>query len=526
MGRSVSTFDNERLTARRLAAAALPYGVAAALALWPVTAAVAEIGRVSPAPLDLVFRAASVAAVVAMLFTAALARASGAPRWASLVVAFSVLASTEYASVVNTRRLPTGIWHLPVFVAIVVLVAAALWKRPRLCERGFKGAALLAFGSLIPVVVVLVAAQRHANDVIPGPGERLSALSVVASNRRLPDIYHLVVDGFGRPDVLRQQYNLDLSAFTAELTSRGFEVDPHRGLANYSQTYVSLASMLNGTYLDELRGPFEESASRLPALAWLHGAEVLRTLKSLGYEIHLVRSDFEVTSVNPLADTCDCPRPVWGEFESLIIRNTVLGASGLGGLDYAPHRQFIERQLGSLAMLRAPGDHPRLVLAHVLNPHEPFVFDASGRPVAPSRAFLFGDGTLFRGTDLEYRDGYRAQAQFMASRILELTARWRALSGPASILIVHGDHGPRRLFDAHDARRSDAREVMPVLLAVHWGTTTGQHVTSLVNVYRELFRRFGLPVAQLEDRAYMSDFVRPYRFLPVDLATLRVEEAQ
>jgi hypothetical protein len=506
-------------------AATLPYVVSAALSVWPVAAGVLARAPASPTPWDLVLRAAGVAVSAAVLMTGALVWVSGSPRWAGVVVGLALVASTEYALVVDAWRLPTGILHLPVFIAIIGLFALALRKRPRLCDRAFTGAVLVASVSVIASLVAVAVARRYSDLPLVLPRQGLSTLSASPPARRLPDIYHLVLDGFGRPDVLRDRYGLDLGRVIGELTHRGFDVDSHRGTANYAQTYLSLASMLNGTYLDEIGASFEGSGSRLPVRAWLYHAEALTMLKALGYTIHLVGSEFDATFANPLADKCDCPRPGLGEFETTVIRNTVFGASGLAGLDYRPHRRFIERQLQSLEALPGPGPRPRLVLAHLMSPHPPFIFDRTGRAVSPSRPFSFDDGTLFRGTADEYREGYRAQAEFLASRAIALVDGWRRSSGTEAIIIVHGDHGPRRLFDAYDARRTDAGEVIPVLLAIHWGTTTGDHVTSLVNVYRELLRRFGLPVAQLEDRAYMSDFVRPYRFLRVHPSTLRVESA-
>ena len=53
--------------------------------------------------------------------------------------------------------------------------------------------------------------------------DELRALAGVVPAQR-PDVYHVIVDGFGRPDVLRDRYELDLSDFVRSLTARGFEV--------------------------------------------------------------------------------------------------------------------------------------------------------------------------------------------------------------------------------------------------------------------------------------------------------------
>ena len=78
------------------------------------------------------------------------------------------------------------------------------------------------------------------------------------------DIYYIVLDGFGRPDILQSHYGLDVTNFVAFLTARGFTVPP-LAQSNYSQTFLSLASTLNLTYLDRLAETMGPSNPRPPA---------------------------------------------------------------------------------------------------------------------------------------------------------------------------------------------------------------------------------------------------------------------
>ena len=101
------------------------------------------------------------------------------------------------------------------------------------------------------------------------------------------------------------------------------------------------------------------------------------------------------------------------------------------------------------------------------------------------------------------------------------------MRGRDAVVIVHGDHGPRARFDAKDASRTDPRESLPVLLAIRWpDTSTGSQppVLSLVNVYRELFRRyFDSRVTLLPDHAFVSSFRAPYRFIAVAPSLLQAD---
>ena len=82
-----------------------------------------------------------------------------------------------------------------------------------------------------------------------------------------PDIVHLVLDGLGSPGVLKTYYNLDISRHIAALESRQFTVG--QGIrSNYPFTYSSVASLLNGSYLDPLSS-FAGVADRRP-LHYIH----------------------------------------------------------------------------------------------------------------------------------------------------------------------------------------------------------------------------------------------------------------
>ena len=64
------------------------------------------------------------------------------------------------------------------------------------------------------------------------------------------DIYHIVLDGYPRADVLDDLYGLDNGPFLAALRTRGFCVaDSAR--SNYAQTLLSVVSTLTGRYFEE-----------------------------------------------------------------------------------------------------------------------------------------------------------------------------------------------------------------------------------------------------------------------------------
>ena len=98
----------------------------------------------------------------------------------------------------------------------------------------------------------------HCFDCTTGCG-RVAILGPRCRCRRLeadrpttyPDIYLLVLDKYTGNEVLKEHFGFDNASFEEFLRSRGFVV-PRSSQANYPQTPLALASMLNLDYLQDL----------------------------------------------------------------------------------------------------------------------------------------------------------------------------------------------------------------------------------------------------------------------------------
>src|SRR5262249_55856944 len=64
-----------------------------------------------------------------------------------------------------------------------------------------------------------------------------------------PDVYYIILDGYARADTLKRECQFDNSEFLEQLRSRGFYV-ADQSCSNYPMTFMSLASSLNMSYLD------------------------------------------------------------------------------------------------------------------------------------------------------------------------------------------------------------------------------------------------------------------------------------
>src|SRR5690606_26641809 len=116
----------------------------------------------------------------------------------------------------------------------------------------------------------------------------------------------------------QQRYGIDTSELRQSLALNGVVLNVSQGAANYCQTYMSIASMLNMGYLDAL-GAWPDSRSMSPALALIRKAPAFDLLKKLGYRIEFVGSAFVGTVSHPAADVCRCGPVSVGDLESALI---------------------------------------------------------------------------------------------------------------------------------------------------------------------------------------------------------------
>ena len=350
---------------------------------------------------------------------------------------------------------------------------------------------------------------------------RLSApLALPSTNNWTPDVYHLVLDGMGRPDTLAERYDLDTDGSIDELKRLGFDVGRSRGHANYVQTHLSLSSMLNLVHLDELLDAQRGSHDRRPLWDLIARARVPSAFKRLGYEVEFIGSGYESDGTFLEADSCDCSQLWFAGSEVLAISMTPFESllhMGFG------HRAHFDRSLRVFARFERArsGSRPRFVFAHTMLPHPPFVADEGGNFTNPRKQLSGADASFFPGTAEEYRTGYRAQATYALGRAVEASRRLLEASRRDrrdAIVIITGDHGPRLGFDARKPTAESGLATLPVLLAIRWPSRArpGPSPGSLVNVYRAVFSKaFGMELPMLADKGYVSSFSTPYQVIAV-----------
>jgi hypothetical protein len=385
------------------------------------------------------------------------------------------------------------------------------------------------FATVVLAVSLLELANGYWNNAEPGwsPAvERIIAQNMsqplqVGATR--PDIYYIILDGYARADILKEYYNYDNSEFIRFLEARGFYV-ADESHSNYPQTYLSLASALNLTYLDPLAAAVgEQEDNRRPLEELIQNNSVVQLLKAVGYKTAFIASVFSATRNSDIVDLCVCDLNTLNEFELSLFYLTPVR------LFLAQPATFYRQDtLNLLDQLETPPDldGPMFVLSHIVAPHPPFVFGPNGEEVEV-KTFSPLDGTHFSGSDEEYIQGYRDQAAYITKRVEAIVDAILAHSAEPPIIIIQSDHGSGFGLDWESAEKTDMRERFSNFGAYHLPgaseTLLYERMTP-VNTFRVIFDHyFGTNFKLLEDKSYFALWDQPYHFIEVPAERLEME---
>jgi hypothetical protein len=389
-----------------------------------------------------------------------------------------------------------------------VLLAARAGRWVVTTTRGLNAAALaLVALNLATVVVGFVGGGASTVSAPGGP--------IVLRGERRPDVYYIVLDRYGSAETLRERFGFDNAPFLDDLERRGFYV-ADQSLANYPKTSHSLGASLNLGYL----GFLTETAGLgsddwTPVYGLLREFRAARALQAAGYTYVHIGSRWDPTSIDPVADVNEVSSGM-SEFAQVLYGSTLLSPlarhTGLLAESLDPRERERRRILFQFDRLAAARGSPRptFAFAHILLPHEPYLFEADGDPVTEAED---ADRSLGR----KFID----QVRYANRRLLELLDL--LLSVPAEerpIILLQADEGPHPQgyladevhYDWTRASTDALQQKLGILNAYYLpGVTDAGRSTRLlypaispVNSFRVVFNEyFDAGLALLPDRSYV-----------------------
>jgi hypothetical protein len=347
----------------------------------------------------------------------------------------------------------------------------------------------------------------------------------VTSSRNHPTIFLIVLDKYQGTSTLRSYYGYDNSSFERALRERGFLL-PARPRANYTHTRQAMSALLNWESLDSIVAQVGVDETNLaPLFQRVENNRTFAFLKGLGYELVFFPNAYEPFRENRFADLqLPDPKTIKPEFETAWIETTLIVPIARvlcsmiacvyvpGVPEPAALTDWKFAQLGALAA----SPHPRFVLAHLLVPHEPYVYQADCRHVPPS--LIWRDSAATRSAYLDQITCVNAKVLAAVDAIL--------LNAPSPpVILIQADHGnghiPRdnlELKDA-DARMVAARvDVFAAYYVPNASDTLFYDGITPVNLLPRVFNfLFGTTFQPRPDKSYWAVENAPYRLTPIPL---------
>jgi hypothetical protein len=413
--------------------------------------------------------------------------------------------------------------------AVMLPAGLALFGATAISARkpGRSYAALSRYLSVVMAVLLALSAISYARGAVPERSIRRTQVPAAARSpgaTERPHFFLIVLDKYTGAGSLAANYGLDNAGFHRFLEEHGFRV-PRRSRANYVHTFLALASLLNWEYVNDLADSLaEEEAHPSRLYPMVEDSRTAAALASLGYRFVFVPSALAITMGNRFADTVvQHPRDVPREFETVWLRTTLLAramerwcesAQCFRGLlphvhESAAAHDWKFEHLGALAA----SEQPLFVLAHMVLPHEPYLYQGDCTHAKPYWPELDD-----RGEESRVKAAYVAQVECVNRKIERLVSALVSGARPA-IVVLQSDHGHGRLGryvpPLSQASPEKATERSDIFAAYHLpGAPPELAHDSIgpVNAMRAIMRYYyGFDLPPLEEATWWSSSAEPYR---------------
>lgn len=437
------------------------------------------------------------------------------PRWRALALA-SV--TVVYFWHWNAGLDPGGaIGTVAALVVYAVVAVAAVRFGDRHFFKVASLAASLALGTTLGLMALTEWLQTPDREV--GVQDPVEVGALVST----PDIILIVLDGYGRSDVIRDVYGYDNDPFLDRLRSEGFDV-AEQSIANYSITHLSLPALLNMSYMHPTGATIGNNDLKYLAGQISGGSKLVSVLKANGYSYIHAESDHWYNVCNDEVDLC-----LTGRFPD-ITGHALLVRTPVGGLFYrdtgdpttALNRDRVDQLTNWEETTRDWPEGPNFAFFHLQLPHPPLYLDSNCDvrldPELGGR--IMNDGEMSAG-QLDRRVNAWVEQVECANYTIE---RLLDQLDEESVVVVVSDHGPDLHFTLEpnpaDITQNGLAERFPNLTAVRLPEQCRGSLpddVDTVNTFRTIVGCLsGEPLETIETQTFVAGFGGPIVELKLD----------
>jgi len=347
------------------------------------------------------------------------------------------------------------------------------------------------------------------------------------NNKGARDIYFIILDGYPSSKVLMEFYHYNNKYFIDMLKSKGFFI-AENSRANYSATFLSLASSLNMMYLNHLEKGIENINNfkdRKVPYEMIKNNRLVSNLKTYGYKYVHFKSTWGATDHNPNADIyLSGPNSLLlskfnTEFNMVILKSTILREWLKKNNYFNLYSDQILFNLDKISDLNGI-QGPKFIFAHIMSPHPPYVFDEFGKSPKVVNMNYFGN-------EWNRKDAFIDQLKFVNKKIILAVNKILINSEIEPIIVIQADHGTcstcdssnENIINNYEVSEETLRERLNILNAMYLpegGSKLLYDEISPVNTFRCILKfYFDKGFKLLEDKHYYSSYESPYKFLDV-----------
>lgn len=322
---------------------------------------------------------------------------------------------------------------------VLVLVLRRMGRPMSLIPRA-ASTATMAF-----VLVFFVTGVVRAAFSAEGPVSPVAATQTATG----PNIYIVLLDGYPRRDTLMNDMGIDNGPFEEALAARGFDVydDAH---TDRRYTDLTLMTLLTGTTDGVPLDTAPASEVQWLIRRALSAAELPRQAQTAGYEWDVIDSPAGHVTFSA---GHHIQHGGVNTFEDNMLTESAFGPIVKAFLPYLltdSLRAHFERSVESLISLVDPDAH-RLVLAHLFQPHLPFLWDADGTPTKDPffwpRVNIFAAQIETMGMSLaDYSASMKGDLATLNPKLLAMIDQIVARD-PGAVVVLFSDHGSRYSLD-------------------------------------------------------------------------------